>query len=199
MPRALLLSPHVGDIAFSCGATARHLLRGGWDVQLITIFDAEETNLDRAFCEIIGLENYEHWDLPPGQDVLPKLQPLETPATVFAPQGLSNHVDDLQVIRAVRARGWDKQAFWYREIPAAILQPAAKPSELLPNNLSGGFVTFDEDAMQLKIEGCLVYRARVEAQFGGPDGVAAQLAEFHRAEARAVEREPFAERFVVGV
>ena len=247
MPRALLLSPHLDDIAFSCAATARHLLRGGWDVQQITIFtgsvenpqgfalacqldkglapDIDYMKLRRAeddqFCEIIGIENYEHWplfeaphrgyesapDLFGGirdgdeiwRNIAERLGEIETPDTVFAPQGLGNHVDHLQVIRAVRARGWDKQAFWYRDTPYAIRQPAATPSELLPQSLSGGFVVFDDESLQKKIAGCCAYASQIGFQFGGPDGVASQLTQFHRAEAERVEREPFAERFVVGV
>ena len=246
MPRALLLSPHLDDVAFSCAATALHLLRGGWEVQLVTIFtgsvenpqgfalacqldkglapDADYMQLRRAeddeFCEIIGIENYAHWpmleaphrgyesapDLFGGihegdevwREIAEKLGAIETPNTVFAPQGLGNHVDHLQVIRAVRARGWDKQTFWYRDTPYAIRQPAATASALLPAERSGGFVVFDEDALQRKIAGCCAYASQIGFQFGGPDGVAAQLREFHRAEALKVEREPFAERFVVG-
>ena len=245
MPRALLLSPHLDDVAFSCAATARHLLRGGWDVQLITIFtgsvenpqgfalacqldkglapDADYMKLRRAeddkFCQIIGIENYAHWplleaphrgydsapDLFGGvhdgdevwRDIAEKLGEIETPDTVFAPQGLGNHVDHLQVIRAVRERGWDAQTFWYRDTPYAIRQPAATPSGLLPEKLSGGFVVFDEDVLQLKIAGCCAYASQIGFQFGGPEGVATQLTQFHRAEAMAVERAPFAERFVV--
>ena len=247
MPRALLLSPHLDDVAFSCAATARHLLRGGWDVQLVTIFtqsvlhpqgfalacqldkglapDADYMALRRAedaeFCRIVGLENYAHWPfaeaphrgyesapelfggVKPGdeiwRDIAARLGEIETPDTVFAPQGLGNHVDHLQTIRAVRARGWDAQAFWYRDTPYAIRQPDAQSSELLPEKLSGGFVAFGADELQIKIDGCCAYASQIGFQFGGAAGVAAQLTAFHRAEAKAVEREPFAERFVVGV
>ncbi len=246
MPRALLLSPHLDDVAFSCAATARHLLRGGWEVQLVTVFtgsvaapqgfalacqldkglapDADYMQLRRAedleFCRVVGLENYAHWpflEAPHrGYEAAPelfagvregdevweliaeKLEEIATPDTVFAPQGLGNHVDHLQVIRAVRARGWDAQAFWYRDTPYAIRQPDAKPSELLPSELSGGFVAFDEAELAIKIAGCCAYTSQIGFQFGGADGVSKQLRAFHRAEAQRVEREPFAERFVVG-
>ena len=245
MPRALLISPHLDDIAFSCAATARHLLRGGWQVQLVTVFtgsveapqgfalacqldkglapEVDYMKLRRAeddeFCRIIGLENYQHWpflEAPHrGYDSAPelfagikegdgiwrqiaaKLKEIETPATVFAPQGLGNHVDHLQVIRAVRARGWDAQTFWYRDTPYAIRQSAATSSPLLPDALSGGFVTFNQNELEIKIAGCCAYGSQIGFQFGGPDGVAEQLRAFHGAEAQAVERQPFAERFVV--
>ena len=38
MPRALLLSPHLDDAAFSCGATAATLAAAGWSVTLVTVF-----------------------------------------------------------------------------------------------------------------------------------------------------------------
>ena len=246
MPRALLLSPHLDDVAFSCAATARHLLRGGWQVQLVTVFTASVENpqgfalacqLDKGlapdvdymklrraeddeFCRIVGIENTAHWPLCEaphrGYESAPelfagiregdeiwkfiaeRLDAIETPDAVFAPQGLGNHADHLQVIRAVRARGWDAQTFWYRDTPYAIRQPTATPSALLPEKLSGGFVAFDEAELEIKIAGCCVYGSQIGFQFGGADGVAAQLRAFHRAEAQAVEREPFAERFVVG-
>ncbi len=246
MPRALLLSPHLDDVALSCAATARHLLRGGWEVRLITIFtrsvenpqgfalacqldkglspDVDYMELrraeDREFCRIIGIENYEHWPFAEAphrgydsaselfagvhegdevwRDIAEKLRAIETPDTVFAPQGLGNHADHLQVIRAVRERSWDAQAFWYRDTPYAIRQPDAAPSELLPPNLSGGFVVFDEAELKVKIAGCCAYTSQIGFQFGGAEGVARQLTEFHRAEARVVGREPLAERFVVG-
>ncbi len=245
MPRALLLSPHLDDVAFSCAATARHLLRGGWDVQMVTIFtasvpnprgfalacqldkglapDADYMKLRRAedaeFCRIVGLENTAHWpfreaphrgyesalELFAGareedeiwRDIAERLDEIETPDAVFAPQGLGNHVDHLQVIRAVRARGWDAQAFWYRDTPYAIRQPDATVSELLPSKLSGGFVAFGEDELRIKIAGCRAYASQIGFQFGGAAGVDEQLRAFHRAEAQAVEREPFAERFAV--
>ena len=244
MPRALLLSPHLDDVAFSCAATARHLLRGGWEVQLVTVFTASVAEPqgfalacqldkglapsvdymalrraeDEEFCRVIGLENYAHWEWKEaphrGYDSAPdlfggihdgdevwraiadKLGDIATPDAVFAPQGLGNHVDHLQTIRAVRARGWDAQTFWYRDTPYAIRQPDAHPSELLPASRSGGFVAFDEAELERKIAGCCAYASQIGFQFGGAQGVAAQLREFHRAEARAVERAPFAERFV---
>ena len=243
MPRTLLLSPHLDDIAFSCAATARHLLRGGWDVQLVTVFTASVTNpqgfalacqLDKGlpadadymamrraedaeFCRIVGLENSAHWpfqeaphrgyDAAPElfagvhaddeiwRDIAARLNEIETPDTVFAPQGLGNHVDHLQVIRAVIERGWSAQTFWYRDTPYAIREPNAAPSELLPSPLSSGFVRFDEAEMEIKIAGCRAYRTQIEFQFGGADALARQLKEFHRAEANG--QGEYAERFGV--
>lgn len=247
MPRALFLSPHLDDVAFSCAATARHLLRGGWSVQLVTVFtasindpqgfalacqldkglapDVDYMALRRAedaeFCRIVGIENYAHWpfqeaphrgyDAAPAlfagvregdeiwRDVLAKLQTIETPDTVFAPQGLGHHADHLQVIRAVIERGWASQTFWCRDTPYAIRQPNAEPSELLPPQTTSGFVAFDEAELEVKIAGCCAYRSQIEFQFGGAHEVARKLKQFHRDEARDAGREGYAERFCVGV
>jgi LmbE family N-acetylglucosaminyl deacetylase len=38
MPKALLLSPHLDDVAFSCGGAARRLADAGWEAVLCTVF-----------------------------------------------------------------------------------------------------------------------------------------------------------------
>lgn len=38
VPKALLLSPHLDDVAFSCGGVAATLAEAGWDVVVATIF-----------------------------------------------------------------------------------------------------------------------------------------------------------------
>jgi LmbE family N-acetylglucosaminyl deacetylase len=38
LPSALLLSPHLDDVAFSCGGTARRLADAGWRTVLCTVF-----------------------------------------------------------------------------------------------------------------------------------------------------------------
>jgi LmbE family N-acetylglucosaminyl deacetylase len=38
MPKALFLSPHLDDVAFSCGGAARRLADAGWDAVLCTVF-----------------------------------------------------------------------------------------------------------------------------------------------------------------
>ena len=44
MPTALALSPHLDDVAFSCGATLAALADAGWRVVLCTIFTASVPN-----------------------------------------------------------------------------------------------------------------------------------------------------------
>lgn len=40
MPHALFLSPHLDDVAFSCGGTLAMLLAAGWDATVATVFTA---------------------------------------------------------------------------------------------------------------------------------------------------------------
>ncbi len=40
LPRALFLSPHLDDVAFSCGGTLVGLAAGGWETHLATAFTA---------------------------------------------------------------------------------------------------------------------------------------------------------------
>jgi LmbE family N-acetylglucosaminyl deacetylase len=40
MPRAVALSPHLDDAAFSCGGTLARLAQAGWEVTLCTVFTA---------------------------------------------------------------------------------------------------------------------------------------------------------------
>ena len=243
MPRALFLSPHLDDVAFSCCATARHLLRGGWQLQLVTVFTASVANPqgfalacqldknlspdvdymalrraeDAEFCRLAGIADYAHWPLPEaphrGYNSAPELfagirendeiwrvivehlAAIETPDAVFAPQGLGNHVDHLQVIRAVTERGWAAQTFWYRDTPYAIRQPDAAPSQLVPARTTTGFVAFDEAELDAKVAACGAYQTQLNFQFGGAPALTRKLKAFHHAEAAAAGRVGYAERF----
>jgi len=44
MPTALFLSPHLDDVAFSCGGAAAALRRAGWRVAVATVFTASVRN-----------------------------------------------------------------------------------------------------------------------------------------------------------
>lgn len=87
MPAALFLSPHLDDVAFSCGGTALRLLQNGWAAALCTVFTATVPNPqgfalrcqtdkglpptldymalrraeDDAFAALLGLRGAEHW------------------------------------------------------------------------------------------------------------------------------------------
>lgn len=115
---------------------------------------------------------------------------------VFAPQGLGNHVDHLQVIRAVGAAGLAPRAFWYRDTPYALREPSALPSALLPASLQDRAVSID-DALERKVAGCGAYTSQIGFQFDGAGEVRRKLTEFHRAEAERLRRAGHAERLLV--
>ena len=90
MATALFLSPHLDDVAFSCGGTLVQLARKGWQAHLVTVFtrsvpsptgfalacqldkglgpDADYMALrreeDRQFAEKAGAADVRHLDLP---------------------------------------------------------------------------------------------------------------------------------------
>ncbi len=247
MPTALFLSPHLDDVAFSCGGTLLRLADDpAWRVVLCTVFTASVDNPqgfalrcqtdkglapevdymalrraeDRAFAEGAGVDDAWHWELPeaphrgydspdelfagehsgdavwqPVRDALTSLDAELQPDVVFAPQGLGNHVDHLQTIRAALgvypAAG---KVAWYRDTPYAIREPAARPAGLLD---TAGFasrrVSLAEGVLARKIAGCCRYTSQIGFQFGGADGVREKLRAFHRAEA---DGDGFAETFL---
>lgn len=118
----------------------------------------------------------------------------EPPALVFAPQGLGQHVDHLQVIRAVMA-AHPVPVAWYRDTPYAIRQPDAQPSPLLPPDLQEIGVPIDA-TLALKIVGSCAYTTQLPFQWGGADQVAPKLRAFHRAEATRLGSLGHAEAFL---
>lgn len=169
------------------------------DVDYMSLRRAEDTEFGR----ILGVP-IEHWplreaphrgynsapDLFAGmhqddeiwRDIAARLQVLEAPDLVFAPQGLGNHVDHLQVIRAVREVGWENKTLWYRDTPYAIRQPFARPSELLRTELIERAVGIGK-YLGRKILGACAYSTQIGFQFGGVEEVAGKLSGFHTAEA----------------
>jgi LmbE family N-acetylglucosaminyl deacetylase len=131
------------------------------------------------------------------RDVAARLQVLGEPDVVFAPQGLGNHVDHLQVIRAVLEMGWAAKTMWYRDTPYAIRQPDARPSELLPRGLEERAVGIGK-YLERKIVGAQAYASQIGFQFGGAEPLAAKLREFHALEAEraGLGAHHFAERFL---
>ena len=122
------------------------------------------------------------------------------PDHVFAPQGLGNHVDHLQTIRAMLAV--DRLAartLWWRDTPYALREPTARPSALLPAGLGGRSVALSAEILKQKTRAACAYASQVPFQFGDPPSVSKKLVEFHRHESAAIglgEGE-FAERFLV--
>lgn len=236
MPTALFLSPHLDDVAFSCGGTLRRLVEAGWRTVLCTIFTASvpgpqgfalrcqtdkgippETDYmalrraeDAAYARHAGVAEVRHWtyreaphrgyDSPaalfagardddtiwqPAAEDLAALDAGWRPDVVFAPQGLGNHVDHLQTIRAVLHTWPVERVVWYRDTPYAIREPEARPADWLrmEEDLFPWRVALPPAVLEHKITGCSLYASQIGFQFGGPEGVREKLTAFHHREA----------------
>lgn len=119
------------------------------------------------------------------------------PDLIFAPQGIGNHVDHLQTIKALTANRFAAPIAWYRDTPYVIRNPNAQPSDLLPASLKVQTVAISAGALEQKIAGCAAYQTQINFQFGGAQKLAESLREFHRAEAEQSGLEiEFAEVFL---
>lgn len=247
MPTALFISPHLDDVAFSCGGTLIDLVQRGWHVVLCTIFtrsvhdpqgfalacqtdkgiapDVDYMALRRAedeqFAQIAGVNEFLHlphaeaphrgynaapelfagvheddqiWELL--ADDFRHLDAAYAPDLIFAPQGLGNHVDHLQVIRALLAAELADHTCWYRDTPYIIRQPTAVPSTLLPSKLHQQGVAVDQ-TIERKIAGCCAYTTQIGFQFGGAAEVAHKLRVLHQREAERMNMPGYAEVFSV--
>ena len=251
MPTALFLSPHLDDVAFSCGGTLLRLTDDPrWRVVLCTIFTASvpgpqgfalrcqtdkgippETDYmalrraeDAAFADFAKVDDSQHWnyreaphrgyDAPadlfagvhdedaiwkPLSDDLTQLDAALQPALVFAPQGLGNHVDHLQTIRATLAVWPVERVTWYRDTPYAIREPEARPAGLLrlEEDLFPCRVPLPPAVLERKIAGCSLYASQIGFQFGGAVALREKLTAFHGHEAGAdFPAAPAAETFL---
>ena len=176
---------------------------------------------DNRFAQILGVKDVRHWafaeaphrgyespamlfaGVRPGDEVwkpiaegLSDLVSELDPSCVFAPQGLGNHVDHLQVIAAVRDVVADDLVWWYRDTPYAIREPNAQPSPLLPLDLTEQGTLLSEDVLARKITGACAYESQIRFQFGGPEEVARKLREFHQAEAARLGLGGYAEAYL---
>ena len=215
-PAALLLSPHLDDVAFSCGGLAAVLADAGWRVAMVTAFtrtvhpatgfalacqldkglapDVDYMALrreeDRAAAVILGVEP--RWlDLPEaphrgyesapalfgpvrdGDDVWRDLGALLhslldelSPELVAVPQGLGNHVDHRQVIRAALSVLDPAELLFYRDTPYVIRNPSAHAAEGVPGvpPVSLGL----DGVLDRKLDAACAYRSQIGFQFGGP-------------------------------
>ena len=102
------------------------------------------------------------------------------PDLVLAPQGLGNHVDHQQVIRAALGCFPANRLAFYRDTPYAIRQPTARPLALLP---PGPTVAWPIGrALSRKIAAAQAYTTQIGFQFGGPSPLANALTAFADAE-----------------
>ena len=239
MPTALFLSPHLDDVAFSCGGTLLRLTdTPGWRVVLCTIFTASvpapqgfalrcqtdkgiapevdymalRRTEDDAYIAFSNVHDTRHWvyrEAPhrgyespaelfagvrhgdaiwrPLGDDLAKLDDDIQPDLVFAPQGLGNHVDHLQTIRATVAVWPGKRIVWYRDTPYAIREPDARPAGLLrlEEDLYPCQVPLSSEVLERKIASCSLYASQVGFQFGEAVALREKLTAFHRHETGA--------------
>ena len=215
MPTALFLSPHLDDVAFSCGGTVARFAAAGWQCIIATAFTqstanpsgfARDCQTDKGIAadvDYMALRRAEdavavaalgaeaRWlDFPeaphrgygsavelfagvkPEDDIykslagrLGELCQSVHPAQVFVPQGLGNHADHLQLIRAVRLSVSEAGIAWYRDTPYAIRHPALEPPAAtvgLP-----GFMIRIGGHLTDKLKACAAYQTQLDFQFGG--------------------------------
>lgn len=237
MPTALFLSPHLDDVAFSCGGTLLRLTDDpDWRVVLCTIFTASvpdpqgfalrcqtdkgippeadymalRREEDAAFAAFANVHDARHWDYREAPhrgyespaDLFAGVRPEDTlwqslgdgfgtlsdaiqPDIVFAPQGLGNHVDHLQTIRATLAAWPVERVVWYRDTPYAIREPGARPAGLLrlKDDPFPRRTGLSSAVLERKIAGCTLYASQIGFQFGGIIPLREKLTAFHEREA----------------
>ena len=112
------------------------------------------------------------------------------PALILAPQGLGEHVDHRQMIRAVLAAVADGPLAFYRDTPYAIRNPEALQNVTLPAMME----TRVPIAVGLgrKVEAACAYSSQVGFQFGGAAAAGEALRRFAAREGDG----PPAERFL---
>ena len=122
----------------------------------------------------------------PVAEYLALLNEIHQPQIIFAPQGLGDHCDHGQTIRATRATFAREQINWYRDTPYAIRQPSAMPFGEIPA-LHDEFGRDISDCLEAKIEACAQYSTQINFQFGGAEQLKTKLEDFHRAEAERLD------------
>ena len=249
-PVALFLSPHLDDVAFSCGGTVAALTRQGWRAVVATAFTAslprptgfalacqtdkglgadvdylairrdEDAGFGRAVglggddLEWLGLAEAPHrgYDsapalfagVRPGDEAwrevagaLDRLDARHRPGLVFAPQGIGNHADHLQVIRAVLERpAIAARTAWYRDLPYAAKFPDARPDPRLPRGLVEAAPDLGPADLEAKLAGCACYATQLPFQFGGVAPMRRRLADFAAAEGSRLGRPGPVEAFL---
>lgn len=229
MKRALFISPHLDDVAFSCGGTLIKLADENWQTILCTIFTRSvpnpegfalacqldkglspeidymqlRRNEDAEFARLANVSEVTHLDFAEAphrgyvsapdlfngvhendeiwREITVNLKQIvesHQPSILFAPQGIGNHVDHLQTIRAVLANDFAAEHFWYQDTPYAIRHRNAAACNLLPKNLEIKKIDITR-AIERKIVGCCAYKTQINFQFGGAEKLNHVLREFH--------------------
>ena len=121
------------------------------------------------------------------------------PGLILAPQGVGNHADHLQVIRAILDRpGLLGRTAWYRDLPYAAKFPDARAAPGLPAGLAEIAVDLDPADLRAKLDGSACYATQVGFQFGGVGPMGRLLAGFAEAEGRRLGLGGPAEAFLAG-
>jgi len=168
---------------------------------------------DRIAADILGVADLRWLDLPEAphrgydsaaalfgpaletdgvwQELAPMLAELVTelqPDMVFGPQGLGNHIDHRQMIRAILQAVPKAPLAFYRDTPYALRNPeAAAVVEV------AGLTASDIDisrGLERKVAASCAYASQIGFQFGGPYAAGAALRAFSldEGDGRPVER-----------
>ena len=110
------------------------------------------------------------------------------PALVLGPQGLGEHVDHRQLIRAIADGAPHSPLAYYRDTPYAIRAAGALPNVTISG--MGESVVDIEAGLDRKVAAACAYGSQVGFQFGGPGPAEAALRAFALSEGggRAAER-----------
>ena len=112
------------------------------------------------------------------------------PDAVYAPQGLGNHVDHQQAIRAALAcLAPERVAFW-RDTPYIIRDPAARPHPAVPASPVRGVDI--AAGLERKLAAACAYASQIGFQFGGAEACARALRELALREGHGRAAELFA-------
>ena len=227
--QVLAASPHLGDAAFSAGATLATLIAHGHRVTLATAFTASaephsafalarQAELgvpasldlmarrrveDMEAAARLGVQRLVHLPFPEAQyrgydsnaallgplreddDVAPDLRAaldiLGDFDLILAPQGLGDHVDHRQLLRALGLPG-------RADDPPPVARFSRGPLALwrdTPHVLHGAdppapgddAVVVSGDALRAKLAACACYASRLGAQFGGERRMREQLSD----------------------
>ena len=114
------------------------------------------------------------------------------PDLVLAPQGLGNHVDHQQVIKAANHIFPAGRVAYYRDTPYAIRQPGAIALPSVPAGVASTIPI--AAALDRKIAAAQAYTSQVGFQFGGNEQVDRALRAFAVAEGNGVPCERFCGR-----
>lgn len=257
---AIFVSPHLDDVAFSCGGTLAKLHVSGWRCVVVTCFtrsvlnpggfalecqldkgltpDVDYMELRRAedveFCRRVGEEvRVVHLDLPEAPhreygsaaslfagiavgdavwfdlaEDLAFLLASEKPEVIFAPQGLGNHADHLQAIKALEKvleieedhpvplpTFPTPKVLRYRDTPYAMLADAP----IIPygtSELSEIAYQLEPEHLEVKLHATEAYTTQLGFQFGDALNMRESLTEFARSEAKRTGTGEYAEAFL---